>query len=189
VTCIVGIETESGVILGADSCAADGWGSHVRAEPKLFRVGAHVLGFTTSFRMGDLLRYHLKLPDPPKRGHHRHLVTQVIPLIRACLKEGGFATTKDGADVGGDFLIGVHGSLFRVESDYQVGRSAFGYNATGSGGYVALGALAATEGRKPKDRLRLALEASSRHVLGVRGPWHFLAEMPWRLLTEGKRGR
>jgi ATP-dependent protease HslVU (ClpYQ) peptidase subunit len=177
-TCIVGIETPDGVLLGADSIAADPatWTAATRAEAKLFRVGDYLFGFTTSFRMGDLLRYHLALPAAPKTRLHRHMVMGVVPAIRACLKEGGFATTKDGAEVGGEFLVGARGQLFHVSSDYQVGRSAHGYGAVGSGLQAALGALSATEEEEPRTRARKALEAAARHTLGVRGPWRFLAE-------------
>jgi hypothetical protein len=178
-TCIVGIETEAGVILGADSMAGEAtyWTADTAVEPKVFRVGPYVLGFTTSFRMGELLRYHLALPPPPARGpFHRHMVTGVIPAIRACFKEHGFATSKDGAEVGGDFLIGVHGQLYHVQSNYHVGRSPHGYDAAGCGAQSALGALSATDGRKPRGRLRAALVAAERHNMGVRGPWRFVTE-------------
>lgn len=177
-TCIVGIETDRGVLLGADSMAGDAayWGADTHTTPKLFRVGPYVFGFTTSFRMGDLLRYHLTLPMPPKTRLHRHMVIAVVPAVRACLKEGGFATTKEGAEVGGDFLVGVRGELYQVSSNYMVSRSANGYAAVGCGQFVASGALFATEGQEPRARVRRALEAAQHHNMGVRGPWRFLAQ-------------
>lgn len=179
-TCIVGIETEDGVIMGADSMAADGsWFAHVRTDaPKVFALREYLFGFTTSFRMGDLLRYHLTLPPPPKSRVHRHMVTAVIPAIRECLKSGGFATTANGAEAGGDFLMATRGRLYHVASDYQVGRSAHGYDAAGCGSSIALGALAATGGQEPRKRLRSALVAAERHSAGVRRPWRFITEKP-----------
>jgi hypothetical protein len=177
-TCIVGIETPQGVMLGADSISGDtgSWTCWTADVPKLFRLGQYVLGFTSSWRMGDLLRHQLRLAPPPATRVHRHMVVAVVPAIRACLKEGGFATTKDGAEVGGFFLIGTNGQLFQIGSDYQVNRSTHGYNAVGVGRDIALGALAATERGAPRRRLRLALEAAGKHCMGVRGPWCFLAE-------------
>lgn len=173
-TCIVGVETKRGAIIGGDSLAGDDWYSDVRAEPKVFRLRDYVFGFTTSFRMGDLLKHHLSLPTPPIRGVHKHLVTVAIPAIRECLKAGGFATTKDGAEVGGDFLIGVRGGVYHVASDYQVGRSAHGYAAIGCGGQIARGALYASAGMAPRRRVKVALEAAARHCMGVVGPWHIV---------------
>lgn len=175
-TCIVGIETRTGVILGADSLSASDYVQQTARIPKLFRVGPYLFGFTTSFRMGDLLRHQLELPPPPKTRLHRHIVKAVIPILRECLREGGFLSSKDGAEVGGEFLLAVGGGLFHVASDYQVGQSAFGYDAAGGGQAVALGALAVTAGQTPRRRLRLALEAAERHCMGVRRPWRFLTE-------------
>jgi hypothetical protein len=111
-TCIVGIETPRGVLLGADSMSAETtcWTADVCVEPKVFRAGAYVMGFTTSFRMGDLLRHQARLEPPSGRGSlHRHLVTKVIPALRELFKGGGFATSKDGAESGGCFLLGRAG--------------------------------------------------------------------------------
>jgi hypothetical protein len=177
VTCIVGIETRVGVLLGADSMGGDTtyWTALTTAEPKVFRSGEYVLGFTTSFRMGDLLRYHLALPPPERRPLHRHLVTHVVPAIRECLKGGGFATTKEGAETGGDFLLGVAGQFFHIRGDYSVQRAQHGYDSAGSGAQTALGALAVARGA-PRTRLRSALAAAERHNMGVRGPFRFAAE-------------
>lgn len=177
-TCIVGIETSNGVILGADSMAGEAtyWTADIAVEAKVFRVGAYVIGFTTSFRMGEILRYHLALPSPPRARLHRHMVTVVVPAVRACFKEHGFATSKEGAEVGGDFLIATQGELYHVQSNYHVGRSPHGYDAAGCGAQSALGALSATHGKRPRDRLRAALVAAERHNMGVRGPWRFVAE-------------
>jgi hypothetical protein len=178
-TCIVGIETPRGVMLGADSMAGEFtyWTAGEHAEPKVFRVGPYVIGFTSSFRMGDLLRYHLALPDPPARASHKHMVTKVVPAVRALFRAHGFATTKEGAEVGGDFLVGVSGALYRVSSDHQVSRSRYGYAAVGSGAQTALGALSAIANpRRARESLRAAPEAAARHSMGVRGPWRFIAE-------------
>ena len=122
-TSIVGIETPRGVMLASDSLGAnEQWTATIRAESKVFSLGAYVLGFTSSFRMGDILRYQVALPGPPRTRVHKHLVTKVVPVIRDAFKAHGFGTTKEGADHGGEFLVGVRGELYSVSDDYQVGR-------------------------------------------------------------------
>ena len=178
-TCIVGIEAKGGVILGADSISTDYAVTTVRSaeDCKVFRIGEYVLGFTSSFRMGNLLRYHLALPPPPARGSlHRHLVLKVVPAVRACLKEGGFATTKEGAEQGGSFLLGVRGELWSADADYQMGRNQHGYAAIGCGYAVALGSLYSSKKLPPRRRVTLALEAAEQHSVHVRRPWRLLAE-------------
>lgn len=182
-TCIVGIEHRGGVILGADSLAsASDWTCHIESTSKLVRSDAYIFGFTSSFRMGDILRHHVALPGPPAGATEgkllRHMVRAVVPVLRAAFKDGGWATTKDGAEVGGHFPIGVGGRLFCVQSEYQVLRSAHGYAAVGVCDGIAKGALAATEGQPPRVRLRKALLAAERHCVGVRGPFRFMSGRP-----------
>ena len=63
-TCIVGLVHEGVVYIGGDSAGVAGLSLVVRADEKVLRNGDFLMGFTTSFRMGQLLRYKL---DPPRR--------------------------------------------------------------------------------------------------------------------------
>jgi hypothetical protein len=174
-TCIVGIEHEGGALLAADSMTSDHYSADVSTVSKLFRVGEYVFGFTSSWRMGDLLRYHLVLPPVPSRQLHRHVAARVIPIVRSCFKDGGFSTTKEGAENGGSFLIAVRGHVYRVSDDYQVARSAWGYDAVGSGKVAAVGSLCGSGGDEPRGRAIAALTAAERHTAHVRRPWRFMS--------------
>lgn len=145
----------------------------MRADEKVFTRGSMAFGFTSSFRMGQLLRYsHMDLATPPTDGVDEWMVTTFIPAVRSCLKKGGYAKTDNGVETGGTFLVGVSGRLYCVESDYQVGRAADGFAAVGCGSDIALGAMYATHCHRDADhRVRLALEAAERHSAGVRGPF------------------
>lgn len=179
-TCIVGIEyrDERGsrrVILGGDSAGVGGWVHIHRADPKVFSVGPYVIGFTTSFRMGQIIRY-AALPEPPTDADvevlDHFMATQFINAIRNALKEGGWAQKEKEREDGGSFLVGVRGAtLYRVDSDFQVGRSLDRYQAIGSGDEIALGALHATRDLPPEQRVTLALEAAAHHSAGVSGPF------------------
>jgi hypothetical protein len=59
VTCIVGFTDGNEVSIGGDSAGVGGWDLTVRADEKVFVLGEFVFGCTTSFRMGQLLRYKL----------------------------------------------------------------------------------------------------------------------------------
>lgn len=170
VTAIVGLIHNGRVYLGGDSAGVSGWSMTVRADSKVFRNGPYVMGFTSSFRMGQLLRYAL---DPPAPGADldRFMATTFIDAIRTCLKDGGYAKKNSEQEEGGNFLVGVNGRLFNVGSDYQVGETADGYAAVGCGFEIALGVLYATTGMPPKKRIRLALDAAERHSAGVRLPF------------------
>ena len=60
-TCIVGmVDGQGTVYIGADSLAAGGYQKTIRKDAKVFTNGIAVMGYTSSFRMGQLLRYKLK---------------------------------------------------------------------------------------------------------------------------------
>ena len=176
-TCIVGMIDGDDVLIGADSCGGDvkQYVALHRSDSKVFRRGPFLMGFTSSFRMGQLLRYNLQVPNHPKgMGTHRYMSTCFIDAVRNCLKDGGFAGKKDEVESGGTFLVAYRGKLFSVYSDYQVGEDADGYAAVGCGFAFALGAIHATKGEPAEKRVRKALKAAAKFSAYVMPPFHVL---------------
>lgn len=181
-TCIVGLEHGGKVYLGADSAGVDGLDLEVRADEKVFERGGMVFGFTSSFRMGQLLRYSLKVPkQKPGVTDAAFMSTVFVDAVRECLKKGGFAHLKEGVEGGGNFLVGYRGKLYAVEDDYQVsrqlptesGRDVFW--AVGCAHAIAKGSLfASPDTLAPKIKLKTALQAAERFSAGVRGPFNFV---------------
>lgn len=58
-TCIIGLENKGKVYMGADSASSNGYSINVSGNPKLFRSGPFLIGFTSSWRMGQLLQHQL----------------------------------------------------------------------------------------------------------------------------------
>ena len=177
-TCIVGLVHEGVVYTGGDSAGVGGMSLTVRADEKVFQNGEFLMGFTTSFRMGQLLRYSLKPPRRhPDDDINQYMVVDFINAVRECLKSGGWASKKEDMEQGGTFLVGYSGHLFTIYSDYQVGQREDSFAAVGCGEDTALGALFATQGQgDPRDRVLTALRAAERFNAGVRGPFHILPE-------------
>jgi ATP-dependent protease HslVU (ClpYQ) peptidase subunit len=172
-TAIVGLAADGEVHIGGDSAGVSGLSLTVRSDPKVFRRGRYLFGFTTSFRMGQLLRYSLDAPKPAKRGLDAFMATAFVDALRDCLKRGGWARKENDREEGGQFLVGVRGRLYTIHEDYQVAKAADGFTAVGCGYEIALGALFATDGRglRPRRRVRIALAAAERFSGGVRGPF------------------
>lgn len=172
-TCIVAIVQDGEVHIGGDSAGVGGYSITVRADRKVFRNGPFVMGFTTSFRMGQLLAHSMK---PPRRHAeddvYAFMVTEFINAVRSCLKDGGYASKDNETEAGGTFLVGYAGRLFTIYDDYQVAESVDGYVAVGCGQDLALGSLHSTVGQPPADRVRIALKAAEHFSAGVRGPFH-----------------
>ncbi|MGH8569003.1 MAG: hypothetical protein ACREXU_13565 [Gammaproteobacteria bacterium] len=170
-TCVVGLVDSGSVYIGGDSAAAsDTGGLALRADPKVFFLGNHLLvGCSGSFRLAQLIRFEL-LPPPRKKGDtdHAHIVRRIVPAIRKCLAAGGFEE-----ECGGNLILGYRGRLYELHCDFDVGRPADPYCAIGSGEPVALGAMYATVdlGWSPEARITTALEAAERHNAGVAAPF------------------
>jgi len=170
VTCIVGLEHGGRVYIGGDSAGVSGYDIVTRTDSKVFHVGPFVMGFTSSFRMGQLLRYTLTV-TAPEGDPERFMATTFIDAVRECLKTGGWLSKTSEREEGGTFLVGVTGRLYAVHGDFQVASSSDGYAAVGSGNGLALGSLHTTRGRGARYRVNAALEAAAHHNAGVSAPF------------------
>lgn len=176
-TCIVGLVHSDKVSIGGDSAAV--WrgslGLVARNDRKVFRNGDFVMGFTSSFRMGQLLAFNFN-PPKPRQGVDifAYMVTDFVDAARATMKNGGYARVKDShSEEGGTFLVGYQGRLFQIEDDFQVQESLHGFDACGCGDHIALGSLFSTDHiADPTARLTRALQAAEAFSAGVRGPYH-----------------
>ena len=175
-TCIVAVAQDGKVWMGADSAGASGYDLTVRMDPKIFRVGGMLIGFTSSFRMGQLLGYRLALPrHHPDQSVDDYLHREFIDSVRDTLKAGGFVSNSSGREDSGTFLVGYAGRVFTVYDDFQIAESAHPFAACGSGAAVALGSMHSTSELPPNVRLEKALRAAEAFNAGVRAPFRFEA--------------
>lgn len=172
-TCIIALEHDGKVYMGGDSAAVSGLERQAVVSPKVFILGEILIGYTTSFRMGQLLQYNLEVPENQHGDDDmRYLVANFVPAVRECLKNGGFTKIENGVEDGGAFLIGYKGKVYLVASDFQVTRMRDGFAAVGCGATYALGALAAIDILDAEKAVMLALEVSARFSAGVCAPFY-----------------
>lgn len=176
-TCIVGIEYKNRVFLGGDSAASDGHRIYTVDKPKVFVLDKFVIGYTVSFRYGQLLQYSLTIPKhDPDVPDLTYLSTHFVDNVRACLKSKGFAEVENNVEKGGFCLLGYKGKLYTMQGDFSVVRFLGGICATGSGVDYALGAMYSCGKQKPMDILASGLHAAANFVTTVREPFHFVVE-------------
>lgn len=179
-TCIVGFTDGKNVWIGGDSAGVAGQNLMVRSDEKVFKNGPMVFGFTSSFRMGQLLRYALKIPDhDPRKDDYAYMCTDFVDAVIACMKTGGYARIESNEIMGGCFLVGYKGKLYQVESDFQVGARADMYNACGCGQSYALGVMRSMCSRAdnitdPERMIIEALETAAYFSSSVVGPFHIV---------------
>lgn len=174
-TCIVGIFDKDGVYIGGDSAAVDSveLSYNTRMDEKVFKRGDMLFGFSVSFRMGQLLRYKLRIPAHPRgMNDMTYMITLFIDSVRKCFDDNAY-TAMDTED-GGAFMIGYRGGIYEILSDYQVSKSRDSYTAMGSGKAFALGAMFASKEKNPLEKIKVALGASVKFSMAVKEPFIYV---------------
>jgi len=179
-TCIVGLELEGKVYIGGDSAGASGWEVRAVNTPKVFINGEFLIGYTSSFRMGQILQH---IWEPPQhaagRSDMKYMVADVAESIREVLKKNGFSKVDNNVEEGGFFLCGYRGKLYCIEDSYQVISHEDRFDAIGCGRDYALGVLwqhPALKYHKDPTKLMLAsLQTAAHFSGGVMGPFKILS--------------
>lgn len=140
-TVIVGFVKDRAVWMGGDSQGSNGWDKMHRVDKKVFERHGIVYGFTSSYRMGQILQYHSTKVTIDKEDVFGSVVTKLVPMWKKILIEHGFAKTENGAVTSGVFMVGIGDRLFTIDSDMQVAESHDRYAAVGCGAQYALGAM------------------------------------------------
>ena len=176
-TCIVGYKTNNNVYIGGDSAGVSGRDIIIRADEKIFKNGNFIFGFTSSFRMGQILRYNF---IPPKRKENitddEYLYGDFIGEVIKIFKKSGYAKVDSNEVTGGVFLFGYKNELYYVGNDYQIGKSTKDYEAVGYGENYALGCLYALENTKLpiEAKKKKALETAEEFSTAVRRPFKLI---------------
>ena len=172
-TRIIGLEQEGVVYVGADSAAATrSLDIRQTLVPKVFNNHNVIIGYTSSFRMGQLLQF-MKIPKYDI-ADEKYMIVSFIPAIRKLFKEGGYSKIENNEEEGGDFIVGIQGKVYEIQSSFQVQRYADGIASCGCGEEYAYGAMRALEHLDPIDRITKSLEIASYYSGGVMAPFTVL---------------
>jgi ATP-dependent protease HslVU (ClpYQ) peptidase subunit len=173
-TCIVSLLDKQTLYIGGDSAASSGTSICIREDKKVFYNGPFIIGFTNSFRMGQLLHYKFVPPVQEVEDDVEYMSTAFIDNVKNCFSLNDFVFDNDADDSA--FLVGYRGKLYVVDTDFQVGVPSTPYYAIGCGADFALGAMYATEGKKPEARIVTALEAASKFSTAVSPPFYIVKQ-------------
>ena len=188
-TCIVGYldKNTNDIYMGGDSAGVSDFSINIRKDPKVFVRDKFIFGFTSSFRMGQILMCcDLNLPRQEEgEDTYVYMVKKFVPAIKDVFDEEGYLQKyKDGDDRGGTFIVGYNNRLFSIEDDFQVGETLADYCSVGCGFDLALGSLYTSTDLllefggsievSPEDIITLALEAASEYNGGVCKPFNIV---------------
>lgn len=175
-TCIVAYERNGTVWMGGDSAGVADYYITSRGDSKIFHNNGYLIGFTTSFRMGQLLRYQFNPSPCPDWDLEKHMCTTFINEVISCFSDNGYLKKSSESQTGGTFLVSYRGRIFKIGDDFNVGWNRVPYNSTGCGMEVALGAMYALNDTSctPEMVITKALDAASSFSAGVCGPYTIL---------------
>lgn len=173
-TCIAGIAHKGKVYIGGDSAGFIEGTVMPHLNGKVFRHGEFIFGCCGYVRFSEIVRFSFKPPTVGRMNLERYMATKFIDALRKALKKCGYLKNGDGqeGDEENAMLVGVRGHLFYVAGNFSASAIGGGLFATGAAGDVALGALAVTEDKPPKERILMALQAAERFTDAARAPFH-----------------
>lgn len=172
-TCIVGLKKDDKIYIGGDTLGSNLYSKTVRMDDKVFIKDDMIFGFTSSYRMGQILRYSFTAPERSVKviDDMTYLVNDFIPALINCYSKFHWLTKEKDVASGGTFLLGYKKRLFAIYNDFQVAESIDDYCSCGCGEDFALGSMYSTEQSSltPEDRITKAIEAATKFSCGVGG--------------------
>jgi len=167
--------------MGGDSAAVSGGNIQRTRLSKVFLADERFLiGYTSSFRMGQILQHKLRVQKqlrhgPYKQSDEEFMSTVFIDAVRSCMKDGGYTKIEYSVESGGTFLVGYNGRLYEVSEDFHVNTFIDGYSAIGAGWQYALGSIYTSSiTDSPRDIIQVALEAAEEFSTSVCGPFKIM---------------
>lgn len=142
-TCIIAKIQDGRVHMIGDCMGSNGFVKNVYTKtPKVFSVGDFILGYTTSFRMGQILQYSWTPPDRlmGDEDDDKYLYKSVVDSIKKCFEDNGFGHKPKDEFEGGVFLIGWKGRLFEMQSNMSL-MEVEDFASVGCGSYHAIAAM------------------------------------------------
>jgi ATP-dependent protease HslVU (ClpYQ) peptidase subunit len=146
-TTLVAIQGDGWSVMGCDSRLSDEHGRfQIAKTPKIVDNNSILIGGCGSSRASNVLHYGYVQPKPTlKEDLSAYMTQKFIPAMRKNFIDAGIDMKEDGdvAQIDGGFIISVKGQVFSVSEDYSWDTDVRNVYVMGSGGDVALGALAA----------------------------------------------
>jgi len=180
-TCIAAIADGETVWMGGDSASVHGDNIQICFAPKVVRREQFLIGCAGDTRFTQVVRYAFDPPayQPTHMSPDKFMAVHFLGKLQCVLKDHGAMRYDDGRQwANAGMLVGFAGRLFQISEDFSFVENTWKYDAIGSGQDFALGAFFATlpaNRYRPYERIQMALDAASRHSVGVDGPFTILS--------------
>ncbi|AUR87442.1 nucleophile aminohydrolase [Vibrio phage 1.101.O._10N.261.45.C6] len=169
-TCICGMIRNGHVYMAGDLMGSNGFTGRTYPDSKVFANGEFILGYTSSFRMGQILEWNW-IPPLREEGitDRQYMQLNVIESIRETFSTFGYGTREGLESVGGTFLIGYRGCLYEMQENFSL-LSIPDFVAVGSGQYHAEAILYNTKDNEdfhPFEIMQTAIETAAHFTQSV----------------------
>jgi len=176
-TCVVALTEGDRLVMGADSGASHlpEYEMYTVSMPKVFRAGPWLVGFSGSYRLGQILKFNMPWPEPPGELDYEFMATKMTRALHECLSsqfDSGYP--ESAVNRQWQILIGRRGKVYGMNYRYDVINVTDPFTAIGSGRKVALGALHGLVDRRDLtlfERVERALLAAAKFVPGLGQPF------------------
>jgi len=170
-TCIVGINTGSKIIIAGDRIGSDGF-TYGQYDKKVFKKDDFIFGVYGSYRVMQLIKHKFAIPKM-KVGQTAddYLFNDFTDAFIELIRNNNCAVKKDNIDTMGEagIIFGFKDKLYTMDNNFQILSNSKGYEASGSGRYHAIASLYSTQDLNiiAEDRLKKAIICASEFVLSV----------------------
>jgi len=104
-----------------------------------------LIGYTTSFRMGQILEYHFDVPklNPETISNNmEYMVKSFVPALYELFDDNLYIRKSDASEIsGGEFIVAFENNIFTISYDFSVMEFKGPFACVGCGQSYALGAL------------------------------------------------
>ena len=180
-TCIIGCRTDQKIYIAGDSAGADDSGFGVsRGDTKVYKKqtnnGGLILGFSHSFRYGQLLKFKWDVPKYDESlDFEEYLHTDFIDSIYELMNENYLDDKNPSNKDLGVTIIGFKNQMFTLGEDLQIekiNKQFSDFLCIGCGSEIAYGAMEGLSKLEPKERMMRSLQIVSKYYSSsVRPPY------------------
>jgi len=145
-TTIVAVQSNDGVLFGADSqvTASNGRKYSATRMVKITQRNDYIIAGSGECAPCDIAQ-HIWIPPKPtvkdKRDLYHFMIATVVPSLKQCFKDNDYKVNSDDDETAFSFLIAVCGEVFEIADDFSISLDDSGFYGVGSGSGYAIGAL------------------------------------------------
>jgi ATP-dependent protease HslVU (ClpYQ) peptidase subunit len=145
-TTIVAVQSNDGVLFGADSqvTASNGRKYSATRMVKITQRNDYIIAGSGECAPCDIAQ-HIWIPPKPtvkdKRDLYHFMIATVVPSLKQCFKDNDYKVNPDDDETAFSFLVAICGEVFEIADDFSISLDDSGFYGVGSGSGYAIGAL------------------------------------------------